>query len=133
MVNHFPLGRVAAEFYNDGRSIVLLRPFRYFDPNFGIDIIVPKFFTSDGNSSPRPVWWLFAIWDYPAAPVVHDFCFRNPPEGWSRANADWAHWRLLRLCGCQKWKAEIVFQILSKVSTGAWERYRAMDRVAVEL
>jgi hypothetical protein len=125
---HFPLGRVAGEFFNDGRSIVLVRPFRYVDEEYGIDLTAPEHFTSDGNSSPRTVWWFFSKWDYPAAPVMHDLIFRNPPEGWTRQNCDWVHWRLLRLSGCPKAKAEIVFQMLSKGSKGAWNRYRALDK-----
>jgi hypothetical protein len=127
---HFPLGGVAGEFYNDGRSIVTLRPFRYVDKEHGIDVTVPALFTSDGNSSPQPAWWFFSKWDYPAAPVMHDWVFRHPPAEWTRENCDWVHWRLLRLSGCPGWKAEVVFQFLSKGSKGAWDRHRQREQHA---
>jgi hypothetical protein len=130
MTPHFPNGNVACEFYNDGRSIVLLRPFRYVDEEYGIDVTVPQWFTSDGNSVKQAAWWFFSIWDFVAAPVVHDWIFRYPPAGWTRQNCDFVHWRILRLSGCPRWKAEIVFQLLSKGSRGAWDRYRAMEMAA---
>jgi hypothetical protein len=125
---NFPRGKIAGEFFDNGRKIVLLRPCQFVDHEYGIDLTAPEFFVSDGNSVGRSAGWFFSIWDYPAAPVFHDLVFRHPPEGWSRENADWLHWRLLRLLGCPKWKAEMVFQTLSARSKGAWNRYRALEQ-----
>lgn len=123
---HFPLGRLAGEFYDDGHKLVTVRSFRFVDRENGvnIDITIPALFTTDFNSTPRSAWFLFAKWEYPAAGAVHDWIFRYPPDGWSRENCDWVHWRLLQLLGMSKWKREMVFQILSKASKGAWNRYR---------
>lgn len=127
-MNHFPRGRLAGEFYDDGRKLVTLRPFQYVDSEYGIDVTVPALSTTDFSSVPRLFWGVFAATDFPAAGAVHDHVFRHPPEGWSRENCDWCHWRLLRLLGCPAWKAEVVFQVLSKASRGAWNRYREMEQ-----
>ncbi len=124
----FPLGPLAGEFYDQGRKLVLLRPFQFVDG--AIDITVPQWATTDFNSSPRLVWSFFPPWAFPEAGAVHDHLFRTPPDGWSRQNCDWIHWRILRVLGCQWWKAEIIFQALSYGSASAWNHYRAKDRAA---
>jgi hypothetical protein len=129
-VTHFPLGPLAGEFYDKGRKLVTLRPFRFVDGD-NIDVTVPALFTTDFNSVPsRAMWWFFAPWEHPEAALIHDFAYRHPPDGWSRENADYAHWRILMLTGCPRWKAEIIFQFLSKGSKGAWKRYRERERNA---
>jgi hypothetical protein len=127
---NFPLGPLAVEFYDQGRKMVTLRPFAFVDDAYSVAVYVPEFFTTDLNSSPRLAWWFFARHDFPEAGVVHDWIFRYPPAAWTRQNCDWVHWRILTLTGCPRWKAEIVFQLLSKGSRGAWDRYRAMEMAA---
>ncbi len=121
----FPLGPLAGEFFDCGRKFVLVRPFQFVDGH--IDVMVPALFTTDFNSVPRLAWTFFAKWEWPEAGAVHDWVFRHPPDGWSRENCDWVHWRMLTLTGCPKWKAEVIFQALSYGSKGAWNRYRALD------
>jgi hypothetical protein len=128
MTPHFPLGRLAGEFYDNGGKLVTLRPLQFMDSEYGVDVTVPEAFTTDFNSTPRAAWFFFARWEYPAAGALHDYVFRHPPEGWTRQNCDWLHWRVLRVLGCPKVKAEIIFQILSRGSKGAWNRYRALDK-----
>lgn len=124
----FPLGRLQVEFYDNGRKFVTVRRFRYVDPVYDIDVTIEPWTVTDLNSTPRPVWWFFAPTEYPIAGGVHDELFRRPPVGWSRANCDFVHWRLLRLLGCPEWKAEMVFQILSKFSGAAWNKCRDAER-----
>ncbi len=128
-MNHFPLGPLAGEFFDQGRKLVLIRPFQFLD--LDADVTVPALFTTDFNSVPRGAWWFFAKWESPEAGAVHDWIFRHPPEGWSRENCDWVHWRILTVTGCPKWKAEVIFQALSYGSKGAWNRYREKERVEV--
>jgi hypothetical protein len=126
--SHYPLGPLAVEFYDNGRKMVTTRRFRFLDPDYEVDVLIEEFFTTDLNSSPRLFWWFFSKHDYPEAGAVHDHLFRTPPVGWTRETCDWVHYRILELGGMPGWKREIVFQLLSKGSKGAWDRYRAMDR-----
>jgi hypothetical protein len=127
-LRNFPNGMLAGEFYDNGDKLAVLRPLRFVDPEYGIEVTVPIMATTDFNSTPRIVWSFFPKWQYPEAGAVHDWIFRHPPGGWTRENCNWVHWRILRLCGMSRLKAEIVFQALSLGSKGAWDRYRVMER-----
>ena len=54
------------------------RMWRLDEPLSYQGITVPKGFTSDGASVPRPLWWFLPTWGrYSSAAIVHDYLCRE--------------------------------------------------------
>ncbi len=122
----FPLGQLAGELYDNGRKLVLLRPFRFVDAAHGIDVTVPKFATTDFNSTPRIVWSWFPAWEHPEAGSVHDWVYRHP-GGLTREHGDQVWRRILELTGASSMKRGMGYRALRWFAGGAWDRYRKAD------
>lgn len=113
----FPLGPLAGEFYDNGRKLVLLRPFAFADGEVYIE--VPAQATSDFNSTPRLLWRVFPPWHYPEAGVVHDYLYRNGLL--TRAEADAIHRRILELTGASWFLRHMAYRALRIFGGGAWQ------------
>lgn len=134
--SYFP-GRLEGYFEDDDRHFTLTADFVYDDAEKDIRVVVPKGFTTDFNSTPQPIWWYFAPWQYPEAGVVHDWLYGSPKgfshpsgkavEALDRGQCDDIHRRILHLKGMRWAKRQAVHTGLSAFSWKAWGEHRAKD------
>lgn len=120
-MNAFPLGPLAGELYDNGRKLVLLRPFAFVDGAERVD--VPALATSDFNSTPRIVWSVFPPWRYPEAGVVHDWLYRHPGDR-TREACDRIHRRVLEVTGASWVLRQTAYRALRWFGGRAWNGYR---------
>lgn len=102
----------------NGRTVHLLSPVIYVDPDLNLVIEVPAGFETDFNSTPRLVWWFLSPWEFPKAPVVHDWLYRNGLG--RRKEADDIYRKALMCLGCPEWKANLVYSVLRVFGSKAW-------------
>ena len=87
-------------------------------------LIVPQGFQSDGASVPRFFWRLvFPKGDEKAirAGFAHDYIYREHPEGWSKAEADFMFYELLLEDGTPKWRAWLAYKGVDWFGFLAWK------------
>jgi hypothetical protein len=129
---HFPLGEVEGRFpfTDNGRSLILSHDFRYVDVLDGtpIDVLIPKGFTTDFNSTPRPMWVWFPPWECPEAGVIHDGLYRNPGT-FSRGDIDRIHRRLMEIKGERKSKRTAAWWGIRLGGWVPWHKYREAEQV----
>ena len=101
--------------------------FRLLEPLETSDFTVPAGFESDGASVPRIFWRLvFPPTDTRAlrAAVIHDYIYRQQPEGWDRRMADDLFFRLLVEDGVPTWRARLAWLGVRVGGGKAWEQSR---------
>lgn len=101
--------------------------FRLLEPLDTSDFVIPVGFESDGASVPRVLWRLiFPPIDPVALPaaVVHDYIYREQPEGWTRDRADTLFLRLLIADGVARWRAWLAWLGVRIGGWAAWESAR---------
>lgn len=129
---HFPLGAVSGEFpfTENGRSLVLARDFRYVDVVDGkpVDVLVPKGFQTDFNSTPRPMWVWFPPSECPEAGVIHDGLYRTPGK-YSRGDIDRIHRRIMELKCERKSKRGAAWLGIRLGGWVPWGKYRRAEEV----
>lgn len=133
---HFPLP-LRGEWLTP-RRFKLLEPFRYVDPEKGIDLTIPAGFVTDFNSVPRAVWWYFSPTDVLEAGLVHDWLYGYPDRferlssvgphpPLSRQQCDDIHRRILHLKGMRLTKRNVIYSALRSGGWKAWNAHRAKD------
>lgn len=110
------------EFVGNARTFVLTRTLIFTDGEFSVT--VPEGFVTDFNSVPRGLWNFFPPWEHPEAGVVHDFLYRFPAEGLTRAKADSVHRRILEVTGCGLAKRWLAYYALRTFGWVAWRNSR---------
>lgn len=127
---YFPLGPVAGEFpfTENGRRIVLLRDFAYVDQVDGrrIEVLIPRGFESDFNSTPRAIWIWFPPWECPEAGLPHDWLYQHPGE-FDRGFIDRLHRRLMELKGERQSKRVAAYLGIRAGGWKPWSEYRRAE------
>ena len=116
--------------YVDGDTWTLLEPFAVASSVLGgrFDVGLP--FTTDFNSTPRPLWPLFPPTEDGEAAVVHDKLYRDGTWNGTpitRALADQVHREFLIWKGAPAWKVTAMYRGLRWFGWRAWGRYRAQE------
>lgn len=91
----------------------------------GKRLYVPKGFESDGASVPRIFWRLvFPPGDSTAlrAAFLHDYIYRNHPEGWTKEDADQMFYDVLLRDGMPKWRAYIAYTGVKLFGGFSWRK-----------
>lgn len=86
-------------------------------------ITVPKGFESDGASVPCFLWGLISPAVHPqtiAAAILHDYMYRNHPEGWTRYQADAIFYAISRTDGLPMFSAVVAWVGLRLFGGKAW-------------
>ena len=99
--------------------------FRLLEPLETSEFTVPAGFESDGASVPRLFWRLvFPPTDPVALPaaVIHDWLYREQPEGGTRSRADDLFRRLLVADGIPRWRAWLAWLGVRIGGGAAWEK-----------
>ena len=101
-----------------GNVYTLLAPLVYEN------LTVPAGFSSDGASVPRFFWRIvFPPGDTRAlrAAFLHDFIYRNHPEGWSRKAADDLFRKVLIEDGVPRFSADLAWCGVRCFGESSWE------------
>ncbi len=90
----------------------------------GRQIIVPKGFSCDGCSVPEFLW----ISVSPKidertlrGAIVHDYLYRNTPEGWTRKEADLLFYDFIRADGLNWWKSNKAYYGVRLFGSSSWQ------------
>ena len=86
-------------------------------------LVVPEGFESDGASVPRFLWASVSPRIDPRTlrgAVVHDFIYRNHPDGWIRKEADELFYDLIREEGLSWGKAQKAYWGVRLFGGAAW-------------
>lgn len=103
------MGRVQAEWLEDGINMKLLGPLTYIDPGGG-EWSAPSGFVTDGASIP---WFLWSIvgspytGTYRDAAVIHDFAFRQKDRPWELVHL--AFYNAMRASGVNPILARMIY------------------------
>ncbi len=108
----------------------LEQPYSYWDKPFRITI--PRGFTFDLASIPRPLWWIIAPFELSiAAPLVHDFLYRYqgnpgpgavvPPRTYTRKEADRVFKRIMKQEGVWSWRWRSAYAAVRLFGEAVWE------------
>ena len=92
----------------------------------GKEVIVPRYFKSDGASVPRFFWRLvFPSSDTKAirAAFAHDYIYRMHPDGWTKEDADRMFHDLLIADGVSKFRAWLAYKGVSWFGGWAWKTH----------
>ena len=109
--------------FESGDIIKLRRNMTYFIGDK--TITVPKGFSCDGASVPRFLWGLISPAVHPqtiAAAILHDYMYRNHPEGWTRYQADAIFYAISRTDGLKCWRAGLAWLGLRIFGGWAWKQ-----------
>ena len=90
----------------------------------GKEITVPYGFESDGCSVPSILWGLISPAIHPEtlrASLVHDYIYREHPDGWTKADADELFYELMIEDGFPKWRAYAAYKGVDWFGRSAWE------------
>ena len=101
-----------------GNVYTLLEPLRWGE------LTVPAGFESDGASVPRFFWRaVFPPGDAAAlrAAILHDWIYREQPEGWTRADADNLFYEVLVGDGVPKRRALLAYWGVRLFGRSSWE------------
>ena len=88
------------------------------------ELTVPAGFESDGASVPRFFWRLvFPPGDAAAlrAAILHDYVYREQPEGWNRADADKLFYGVLLGDGVSAWRARLAYWGVRLFGGRSWD------------
>jgi hypothetical protein len=77
------IGKLVAEFGDDGRKVTLIEPYAFVDPA-GTEWDVPAGAKTDGASVPSALWALYPPFtgNYRSAAVIHDYYCDNKVRTW---------------------------------------------------
>lgn len=103
----------------NGRTFVLLSDLEFKE--FGVT--VPAYFSSDFASVPRFAWSVFPpIGRYAKAAVLHDYIYRTPSAGFTRAQADEMFRLQMKSDGVGQPKRDILFLAVRIFGASSWKR-----------
>lgn len=100
-----------------GNVFALLEPLRWGE------LTVPAGFESDGASVPRFFWRVvFPPGDADAlrAAILHDYIYREHPEGWTRGEADRLFRDVLIADGVPGWRARLAYYAVRIFGWRSW-------------
>lgn len=89
------------------------------------DLIVPIGYESDGASVPRFFWrYVFPPGDVHAmrAAFLHDYVYREHPEGWTKKKADKMFLEVMLEDGCKKSSAKKAYYGVKFFGGAAWRK-----------
>jgi hypothetical protein len=117
-------------FIGPGNVWRLEQHYRYQDGDRAIT--VPEGFLFDLASVPRTFWGLISPFDLSiVAPLLHDFLYKNggnppgaiePPEPYTRAQADDLFRRVMEIEGVPPWRRNAAYLAVRTFGRWAWRR-----------
>lgn len=115
--------------YIDRKNVKLLMPFMYECKIHNKNITVPAGFISDGASihilRAMGMFGLHSLLiEYgKRAAIIHDYLYRTPGLGYSKADSDEIYYAALRADGVSRWRSWLLYSGVKYFGYAAWTRY----------
>jgi len=99
-------------------------PFTYVT-NDGRTITAPKGFFTNFASTPKFLWEFLPPLDhYGKAAVIHDYLYRTPGLGYTKAESDLILKEACENLGVKKWKIDALYYAVKLFGFHAWNKQR---------